>query len=62
MTKVNILALLAVVALFLTLPAVVFAQQVQPHVFVGTATDAAAAADGTRSPPGSMGPRQEQGR
>ena len=30
MTKVNILALLAVVALFLTLPAVVFAQQVPP--------------------------------
>ena len=48
MVKVRGLALLAVVALFFTLPAVTFAQQVPPHVFVGTATvDAAAAADGT---------------
>ena len=48
MTKVKVLVLLAVMALFLTIPAVTFAQQVPPHVFVGTATvDDAAAADGT---------------
>ena len=56
MIKVKILALLAVMALFLTLPAVIFAQQVPPHVFVGTAaTVDGAAAAGPVSPPGSMG-------
>ena len=38
MTKMRILALLAVLALFVTLPAVASAQQVPPHVFIGTVT------------------------
>jgi hypothetical protein len=38
MLKVRILALLTVLALLLTLPAVASAQQVPPHGFVGTAT------------------------
>jgi hypothetical protein len=38
MLKVRILALLTVLALLLTLPAVASAQQVPPHVFFGTAT------------------------
>ena len=38
MTKMRVLALLAVLALFLTLPAVASAQQVPPHVFIGTVT------------------------
>jgi hypothetical protein len=38
MLKVRILALLSVLALLLTLPAVASAQQVPPHVFFGTAT------------------------
>ena len=39
MTKMRFLALLAVLALFLTLPAIASAQQVLPHVFIGTATE-----------------------
>ena len=39
MTKMRFLALLAVLALFLTLPAIASAQQVPPHVFIGTATE-----------------------
>lgn len=38
MTKMRFLALLAVLALFLTLPAIASAQQVPPHVFIGTVT------------------------
>ncbi len=39
MTKMRFLALLAVLALFLTLPAIASAQQVPPHVFIGTVTE-----------------------
>ena len=38
MTKMRFLALLAVLALFLTLPAIASAQNVPPHVFIGTVT------------------------
>jgi hypothetical protein len=48
MVTVRILALFAVMALFLTIPAVVSAQAVPPNAFVGTASiDSAVAADGT---------------
>jgi hypothetical protein len=39
MTKMRFLALLAVLALFLTLPAIASAQQVPPHVLIGTVTE-----------------------
>jgi len=38
MIKVRFLALLSVLALLLTLPAIVSAQSVPPHLFIGTAT------------------------
>jgi cobalamin biosynthesis Mg chelatase CobN len=48
MIKVKVLALLSVMALFLTIPAVVSAQAVPPNAFVGTASiDSAASVDGT---------------
>ena len=47
MTKSRLILILAVMALVLTLPSVVSAQRVPPHVFVGSATiDGVAAEDG----------------
>ncbi len=48
MTKTRFLALLTALALLLTIPTAVFAQNTIPHVFLGTATlDGATAVDGT---------------
>src|ERR671914_2796547 len=47
MSKLRFLALLSVLALLFTLPAVVSAQQVPPHVFIGTVT-----VNGLRAPAG----------
>ena len=38
MTKMRVLALLAVMVMMLMVPAVASAQQVPPHVFIGTVT------------------------